>query len=675
MASQLNEKLNWQVKHIDGLYRPSQERALELRALVKEMYDSLESKTTYGPLKSLIVDQLDADSIWEEIQTRNRPLLRSVRKKVSALRKHIEDVRRQKQQEEQEKESSEGDSEEDTDDGSSEGSSKDGVNIDKIKRDVKSAMVDQDSDEEEEDSSADSEESEEDEEEEDEEDIMKKRQKKKMKSNDNDEDEVDDDDDDDDDVDEDFIDDMNDFLDEEEDRYGELERKKEKLEEIMAHGGIAEDFDDNSEDDEDFVAREMYEEGEDDFDTETLKYEDFFKGAPTKGKGKGKDKDKGKKKKKTAAASLRDEEDKGSEISEEDDESEMDEGEGEDSHSDEEEPAKPLSKKEKRKAQRLQEIEEIERELVGKKSWDLQGEVQAKHRPENSLLEIHTDIEKALKPAPIITEEYTSSLEEMIIKRITESNFDDVVAPDLEKGPRKSDVNDFILSQDKSRQGLGEIYADEFMAKSARVEAKEGDDENITNIKGLFHKICRQLDALSHFHYTPRPIVEEGNVAKEALPSISLEDVTPTTESASSAFTNAAPETVHEKKRGRAAALVADAELTSDDKKRRRLASKATRRKLRQADDVKERALSNTGKSSAKYEKLKTDEILRNDKRVTVQRHSGDNTDYTKSSKLFTQLQDQVQQDIRTMASSSGKKLKRKAGDDEEKGPKRAWKL
>ena len=58
-------------------------------------------------------------------------------------------------------------------------------------------------------------------------------------------------------------------------------------------------------------------------------------------------------------------------------------------------------------------------------------------------------------------------------------------------------------------------------------------------------KVCRQLDGLSHFHFTPKPVVSEsrifGSGPEAALPSLSLEDIIPTTESSSTVL---APEEV-----------------------------------------------------------------------------------------------------------------------------------
>lgn len=47
-----------------------------------------------------------------------------------------------------------------------------------------------------------------------------------------------------------------------------------------------------------------------------------------------------------------------------------------------------------------------------------------------------------------------------------------------------------------------------------------------TEIKELFSEICAKLDALSHFHFTPKPIVIEASVKSNA-PALSMEDPTP----------------------------------------------------------------------------------------------------------------------------------------------------
>lgn len=67
-----------------------------------------------------------------------------------------------------------------------------------------------------------------------------------------------------------------------------------------------------------------------------------------------------------------------------------------------------------------QEIAVLEDQNVAEKSWALMGEANAKRRPENSLLETDLEFEAAAKQAPIITEEVTKSLEDLIKARILE---------------------------------------------------------------------------------------------------------------------------------------------------------------------------------------------------------------------------------------------------------------
>jgi U3 small nucleolar RNA-associated protein MPP10 len=59
-------------------------------------------------------------------------------------------------------------------------------------------------------------------------------------------------------------------------------------------------------------------------------------------------------------------------------------------------------------------IEKIENQMVADKPWQLKGEVQAKMRPLNSLLEEVLDFNVASKLPPTITKEKTSNIESVI---------------------------------------------------------------------------------------------------------------------------------------------------------------------------------------------------------------------------------------------------------------------
>ena len=58
-------------------------------------------------------------------------------------------------------------------------------------------------------------------------------------------------------------------------------------------------------------------------------------------------------------------------------------------------------------------------------------------RPKNSALEVDVDFEHVALPPPVITEEITLSLEELIKRRIVEERFDDVQRVDPHQGPKK----------------------------------------------------------------------------------------------------------------------------------------------------------------------------------------------------------------------------------------------
>jgi U3 small nucleolar RNA-associated protein MPP10 len=63
-------------------------------------------------------------------------------------------------------------------------------------------------------------------------------------------------------------------------------------------------------------------------------------------------------------------------------------------------------------------IHSLEDAAVAQKSWTMGGEVNKMERPLNSLLEEDLIFEHATKMAPVITEEVTMSLEDVIKKRI-----------------------------------------------------------------------------------------------------------------------------------------------------------------------------------------------------------------------------------------------------------------
>uniref|UniRef100_A0A3Q7FQE2 Uncharacterized protein n=1 Tax=Solanum lycopersicum TaxID=4081 RepID=A0A3Q7FQE2_SOLLC len=206
-------------------------------------------------------------------------------------------------------------------------------------------------------------------------------------------------------------------------------------------------------------------------------------------------------------------------------------------------------------------IEDMEKANLEEKSWTMQGEVTAAKRPKNSALEVDLDFEHNVRPAPVITEEVTATLEEIIQKRIIEGRFDDVQKrPSLpSRAPRETKE----LDDNKSKKGLGEIYEEEYVQKTGLVStALSFSDEQKKEATMLFKKLCLKLDALSHFHFTPKPVIEDMSIQAN-VPALAMEEIAPMAVSDAAML---APEEVFTGKGD----VKEETELTQAERKRRR---------------------------------------------------------------------------------------------------------
>ena len=157
----------------------------------------------------------------------------------------------------------------------------------------------------------------------------------------------------------------------------------------------------------------------------------------------------------------------------------------------------------------------------------------------------------------------------------------------------------------------------------------------------------------------------------ENVESISLEDIVPVIQSNSIAM---APEEVYAKKHGRESRLLSSEELTSEDRQRMRRTTKNINKKEKNMKKYEEKMVAklNPGMGN-KYEKEKTLDIIRNDKRVTLagDKHSGKKQSQsaadapagsggtTSSTMLFKQLQDEALQTISNKREDRVSKKKR----------------
>ncbi|KAL1333870.1 hypothetical protein AAHE18_11G134600 [Arachis hypogaea] len=509
------------------------------RAASRHLFSALRPFCPKSPLDQLLIDGFDAEQIWQQIDLQSQPLLSSLRRQVKHFAKNPEEISKlkvvplgkkvEKEQREDWVEESDGFDEELEDDEEGEGKGgEEGMDI-------------EDEDEEQGRESDNEEESEGEDEEEKGEDgeagdggIEDKFLK---------------------------IDELAKYLEKEEENF-------EKAEEDT-RGKKGADDEENTEDDDDDDEEEEEEEEESDEDAEfgfggedaagdmeNARYEDFFG-------------DKGKYSKKMKAQLHQ-------------------ESEG----SDEEDDDMKFKKQNKGTASTHQKqlekihskIEEMEKANLEPKTWTMQGEVTAAKRPKNSALEVDLDFEHNVRPAPVITEEVTASIEDMIKKRITEGNFNDVQkAPKLpSKVPRE--VKE--LDDNKSKKGLAEIYEQEYVEKEDPTSAPLSfRDEQKQQASVLFKKLGLKLDALAHFSFAPKPVIEDMSVQIN-VPALAMEEIAPVAVSDAAML---APEEVFEGKGD----IKEETELTKEERKRRRANKKRRFKVKRMGKKVQEGALPN----------------------------------------------------------------------------------
>lgn len=211
-----------------------------------------------------------------------------------------------------------------------------------------------------------------------------------------------------------------------------------------------------------------------------------------------------------------------------------------------------------------QETERLEQEMLSKQPWQMVGEATSTNRPVNSLLEGTPEFEVAAKQAPAITVEHTADLESVIKRRILNEEWDDVIPrelPDVAWNKKRGELPE--VSQEKAKLGLGELYEREYLKKAVgydvdAAEQQSEEDKAKNEMKQLFANVCSKLDALSNYHFAPRPIADEADVKPATTPAIAMEEVLPLHVSDARAV---APEEVYDKKRGRDGILRSETEL------------------------------------------------------------------------------------------------------------------
>ncbi|KAK8267430.1 hypothetical protein V6Z12_D12G311900 [Gossypium hirsutum] len=353
---------------------PKQELSQAVRAASKLLFSSLKPHCPKSTFDQLLTEGFDAEQIWQQIDLQSQPLLSSLRREVKKFEKHPEEISKFK-------------------DGGVGGGEKKKV-LEQIETDN---VVNDDDDEDDDDMDMDEDEDDEEEEDEEGEEEEKERGTEEESENEGEEKGG---------IEDKFlkIKELQEYLEEDEAREFGLKKKKTKAEskkeeeDTEEEGDDDEDENEGSVDDDDEAQEE--EDGlglfdgndeEDEDDLENARYEDFFS----------RKKNKSSKEKAKSRDML--EEDSGS-----DDEQDVDKRKN------------GPSKHEKELDKLRSKIEEMEKANLDPKVWTMRGEVTAAQRQKNSALEVDLDFEHNVRPAPVITEEVTASLEDLIKTRISE---------------------------------------------------------------------------------------------------------------------------------------------------------------------------------------------------------------------------------------------------------------
>lgn len=549
---------------------PPPELANNAKTASKYLFSQIVPKAPKCPISSLLTDDFDAEQIWQQIDLQAQPLLASLKKRVKNLDKTSETLSLLVN--DHEPKSTRGDQGREVDDADEDSGDED---MDaEVERMVSSEFEESDE--------QDPEKEEASEDEDGEKGVLEDRFFK--------------------------INDLEKFLNEAE--VQGLEPPKESAEDDDDES-LDEENDDEDDEDRDEDDNEDEETGEDfgkggDFDKSTKysMYEDFFGG-----------------RKKPQSKKHFASDNEPQEMNSGDDDIEMNSGDDEihDSDQDAEQPTGKSSTHERQKEKIRKKIEQLEKENLETKSWIMQGEVTAARRPKNSALEVELDFVHNTRPAPVITEEVTSSLEDIIKRRIAEEQFDDVQPkPTLPSSAPKEQIK---LDENKSEKGLAEIYEAEYMQRTGLASAPVSSSDALKNEAALlFKRLCLKLDALSHFQFTPKPVIEDMSIQAN-VPALAMEEIAPVAISEASML---APEELFTGE----GPVKDEGELTREDRKRLR-ARKKHKRKAEKGNKVIKTKVQIISKDHGEKQGYKKNKAK--DQKLAQ-------THYGKSSKVFSDL-------------------------------------
>lgn len=289
----------------------------------------------------------------------------------------------------------------------------------------------------------------------------------------------------------------------------------------------------------------------------------------------------------------------------------------------------------KKKESEEKRIRQLEQEMMERKGWQLSGEVAAGHRPSNSLLEEHLQFDFMSRQAPLVTEEFSRQIEDIIRQRIKNESWDDVVRKTKPSEEAFEFKRRITLEQEKSKSSLAQVYEKEYL-KSAGQAQPEKEDPAQAKIKKMARILYTKLDSLSSFHFTPRLPEPELKMISN-LPAVTMEEAIP---AAVSESTLLAPEEVSRKEKRE---FMTATEKTDTDRKRERRGKKRFQKAKKLFVDRKKGTPSDPV-SKNKYVKLQREQAVEKALKNLPAEKLVDSKVIRSSKSFFAQLDDRVTQ-------------------------------
>lgn len=276
-------------------------------------------------------------------------------------------------------------------------------------------------------------------------------------------------------------------------------------------------------------------------------------------------------------------------------------------------PKSRRSTHERRQAKLAEEIRKLEAASIAKREWTLSGEAAAADRPMNSLLEEDVDFEHVGKPVPVITPEISESIEDLIKRRILSQEFDEVLRrrPDTDGLPAHTRRGLVELDDSKPNKSLAEVYEEEHIKNTNPDTYVSKSDEKLQKeekeIEAMWKDVSARLDALSSWHYKPKPAAPQLSVVSDVA-TVAMEDAQPTTaQGVAGESSRMAPQEIYKAGADKASVAkgevvtkaglpVARQEMSREDRARRRRRHKERVRKAGGADAQSDKKLGTRAK-------------------------------------------------------------------------------